>query len=263
MELEHTIGFADLGAEWLRLIKGGTIAGQPAVETARVSWRDTGFTGMTVGAMEDAITNGYVAEGMKVKPTADVRPRRRSRFSEEDGELQVDLALSGSDAPFIARPKVRRAGGMTLKIELAVRATTPASVMRDYSAWLVRLIAGLQAKGIDLQIDVVSRAKVVTTKGEPVCVNVRVKRFGRRSDLKSWGAMFAPGGFRMLMFCGRLMACAAHGRQLEGHFGASVGPKWDIEHDRATQTLTVKCAAQTTRFPTEMMDARLAELGVI
>lgn len=264
MVLEHTIAYSDLAQTWLALDESvDALPSRQQLAGAQIRGFDKSFAGDTREEMRDRVSNGYLADGMTLKPGANTRPRRKLRFDEE-GEIQVDMALSGHDTPFLAWGKRERTPGLRLDVELAVRASTPPTVLTDYANWLSSLVAGLQSKGYDLEINVVSRANgvVFQTPKSRVDVGVRVKRFGRKSDLKSWGAILSPGGFRRLIFLARIMACEAHGKVASPGFGGSFGKSWGLELDPKTRTLTVKCAAQTTRFPREQLDAQLAELGI-
>jgi hypothetical protein len=263
MTLTHTVGYADLAAQW-RAIDSGDLSGLPARQhfaATEVQGIADSFAGCTREEMRGWVDNGYTAPGMEIKPARQSRPRRKLRFAEE-GELQVDLALSGHDTPFLDWGKRTRTPGLKLKVELAVRASTPAQVLRDYAEWLTALVAGLQDRGVDLEIDVVSRAKNVAADGRALDLSIRVKRFGRKSDLKSWGAILSPGGFRRLVFTGRMMGCEGNGTAASGGFGASFGPEWGLDFDAKAHTLTVKCAALTSRFPREEMSAQLAALKI-
>jgi hypothetical protein len=263
MVLQHTLSYADLAEHWSAIdadLSAAPIRQRAAA--AQIRGFDKGFAGCTAEEMRDWVAHGYLVPGMQVKPGASTRPRRKMRFDEE-GEIQVDLALSGHDMPFLNWGKRTRTPGLSLQVELAVRASTPASVLTDYAQWLASLVAGLQSRGFDLEIDVVSRAKqVVKDSRAQVDVGIRVKRYGRKSDLKSWGALLSPGGFRRLVFTARTMACEAHGKPCSSGFGGSFGPEWGLDFDPKTRTLTVKCAANTTRFPREEMDRQLGELKI-
>jgi hypothetical protein len=263
MTLTHTVGYADVAAMWTALQDGGLggLSARQREAAGQIQSLPDSFSGCTREEMRDWVANGYVAPGMDVKPVRNARPRRKLRFAEE-GELQVDMALSGHDTPFLDWGKRTRAPGLKLKVELAVRAQTPPTVLKDYAEWLTALVAGLQDKGVDLEIDVVSRARKVAANGSALDLSIRVKRFGRKSDLKSWGAILSPGGFRRLVFTGRIMGCEANGTKASAGFGGSFGPEWGLEYDPKNHTLTVKCAALTARFPREEMSRQLGELKI-
>src|SRR4051794_29854098 len=258
MQLEHTLTFDELSQAWLGMMDGSAYpAGQPSLHGY---WRSSGFCGMSEDQMRDAIAHGYAVPGMDLKAGRQTRERRKARLSEDEGELQIDLALSGHDRPYMHRPRVKRQAGLKVNFELGFRASTPASVLIDYAKWMGSLITGLQARNFDLEVNVVSNASHVTTTGRGTRTVVRVKRFGKRSDMKSWGAMLSPGGFRMLVFAGRLLTCHKHGQTCTLEMGGSTGRSWGLEHDAKTNTLTVKVAASTQRFPREQLDRELSAL---
>ena len=263
--LEHTLTYDELSQAWKGLLNGSLKLQRQAVAVAAgvQVWRDMpSFTGMAESEMTSAIDNGYVVPGMDLKAGQRTIARRRARLSETEGELQVDLAIAGHDRPFLHRPKVKRQAGLTINFELAMRASTPASVLTDYAQWMASLVAGLQSKGFDLELNITSRARGVAMNGSGTATTVKVKRFGRRSDLKSWGAMLSPGGFRHLIFCARILTCEANGVAADPGFGGSFGPKWGLEYDPKARVLNVKVAAETSSFPKEQLDAELAALSI-
>lgn len=264
MLYSHTLTFDELAAAYMVAADGTnpSAARQAgAFASIHTDWTSMpGWVGDTVNGLRDKLKRGYIVPGMKLHAGRPTRPRRKMRFDEE-GELQVDLALSGHDMPFLNWTPRKRQAGLKLQVELATRGSTSAETLTDYARWTSALIAGLQERGFDLQIDVVSRAKGLVGSADQVDLNVRVKRFGRKSDLKSWGAIFSPGGFRSLIFLGRILACEANGVACRG-MGGSFGPDWGIDFDRKARTLTIKCAAISERFPAADMDAKLAALKI-
>lgn len=265
MALEHTVTFHEVTEAWERIAKTGVLPGMPrqagTTRHMRTNWSgDASWVGTSIERMRDRIENGYVAPGMDVK--AGRRTVERSRFKrhEDEGELQIGLALAGDDAPYLRRTKRPHIPGIQLVIEQHGRASVPVRVLTEYAEWVARLLAGLQAKGFDLQIDVLSRVQRGCREGQSIDARIRVKRFGRRSDLRSWGALFAPGGYRMLGFTARVLACEAHGKTSTPGMGSSFTPRWDLEWDEASRTLTVRNACESFSFDAAGMDAKLAAL---
>jgi hypothetical protein len=260
--MEHTINYADLTDVWTTIVDGGDpFPGSPgAADMFRGMWgNDPAWVGSTVAEMRDRVTNGFTAAGMDLKPSRNARPRGKYRYAEE-GELQADLAMSGHDMPFLKREKVKRRAGMTLDVELAMLGDAKAETLAAYGEWVARLIQGLQQRGSDLEVNIVSRANGIGGKRETSTVKVCVKRFGRKSSLKSWGAIFSPAGFRMLVFTARGIMAEHHGHNAGG-MGGSFGPAFGVEFDPTERRMTVRCAA-TGRFNTEHMDRQLAELAI-
>lgn len=263
MALEHIVSYDDLTQAW-KAIAAGTYSAPrqaSAVAVTRSCWTEmAGWTGSTVEAMHERIDHGFTVPGLKLGAGHYSAPRVRMRHHEDEGELQFDRALAGDDRPFLRREKRQRRPGLRLNIELNCRANVPASTIAAYAEWNARLIQGLQDRGFDLTVDVTSRAKQVSAKGQQVDATIRVKSAGRTSSLKSWGALFGPGAFRHLIFTARILACEANGVACSESMGGSFTPNWGLDFDEKSRTLTVRCAASKPDFPTEEMDAKLAAL---
>src|SRR3954469_21470080 len=97
--LDHTIAYADLAATWRALDADVTsMPSRQRLAAAQIPSFPKSFAGCTREEMRGWIDDGYMDAGMGINPKANTRPRRKMRFAEE-GELQVDMALSGHDTP--------------------------------------------------------------------------------------------------------------------------------------------------------------------
>jgi hypothetical protein len=225
----------------------------------RESWRratDEGWHGASAQTMLDWIDNGYVVPGMDLPNMSRSAPRSAWKLDEE-GEIQVDLALSGFDLFCVNRKPRKRQPGIRLDIELAVLGVTTPETLAGYAEWIGRLIYGMQDRGIALDVNVVSRCHNIGP-GLDSDVTVSVATAGKRTDFKAWSAILSPGGFRHLIFCSRLMNADHNGRQIMG-MGGSYGQKWGVEYDPKTRTMTVRCRASSSRFPTDEMNRQLGD----
>jgi len=263
--MEHTLDYTDLTDAWLEVADGRNPLHPrqaPGLDSLRAMWQqDPAWVGATVPEMKDRVKHGFTAAGMTLKPARNVRPRSKYRYAEE-GELQIDLALSGHDMPFLNRQPRKRQAGLKLDVELAVLGGTQASVLEAYGRWVAELIQGLQQRGADLEINIVSSARNVAGRPGVCTTRVRVKRFGRKSSLKSWGAIFSPSGFRMLIFLARTMTADKYGIACHAAMGGSFGPSFGVEFDPKDRHLTVKCGANAHTFPVDLMNEQLAELSI-
>jgi hypothetical protein len=263
--IEHTMTYDEVAQTWRSIVHDGLKLKyqRNTLEHMRESWQSAGtvFYGGTCAEMTERVDGGWLAPGMEVKTGSPQVDRMRVRRHDMDGELDVELALQGDDRPYLLRQKRRRQAGLQINIQYNFLATTEAAVLADYGRWIASLIAGLQGRAFDLQIDVFSvvRMPFGKTTLDLVRTNVRVKRFGKRSSLKSWGALFSPTGYRMLGFCARMMACSEHGRLCNPGMGASVAPGFDVKLDG--RVLTSTCAPGASSFPREYMDSKLAGLS--
>lgn len=257
----HVMEYMDVADAWARAVAGEHAPSQKRAGARLVrGWEAPGAArsyGGTIADMRGWIDNGFEAPGMKIKSGQNARPRCRTRFAEE-GELQVDLAMQGHDLPFLSRQPRRRTPGLKLQIGYNAASSTPATMLADYGAWVAALIAGLQDRGFDLEIGIFSTARMMSS-GKVVRSIVRVKRFGRKSSLKSWGALFSPAGYRMLGFTARMLACSHHGFACDDNMGVSMAPGWGVRFDPKTRTLTLNIDPHAQTFPRETMDAALAE----
>lgn len=257
---EHVMDYMDVADAWTRVVAGEHAPRQKRAGDRLVAgWAaHSGMYGGTIAQMQGWIDHGFQAPGLTVKSGQNNRPRARNRFAEE-GELQVDLAIQGHDMPFLARQTRKRTPGLKLQIGYNAASSAPASMLADYGAWVAGLIAGLQDRGFDLEIGVFSTARMLSS-GKVVRSSVRVKRFGRKSSLKSWGALFSPSGYRMLGFTARMLTCAHHGFACDVNMGVSMAPGWGLSFDAKDRTLTVNIDPHAQAFPRELMDAALAGL---
>lgn len=266
--IEHTLDFVDVADTWKAIVAGtATLPKQgPVTSKLQHGWSSGGHGayGGSAAEMRDWIDNGYEQPGMRLPRGQNARPKSRWKWDEE-GELQIDVALDGHDLPFLRRKPTKRMPGLKVQIGYNARGSVPAKVLADYGAWTAQMLAGLQDRGLDLEISVFSSADLCTPSLRPggtvVKSLIRVKRFGRKSSLKSWGALFSPTGYRMLGFTARIMACAENNVACPTHMGASVAPGWGVEYDAKTRTLTVNVnPMEYDAFPAAHMDRSLAAL---
>lgn len=257
--IEHTLEYSDVAQTYLKLTAGeNPLPSQRiAVRTLRQIWAEGGWVGATITEMTERINKGWEVPGMRINAGAPAQNRLKWSRNDEDGELDVEAALAGEDLIYVKRTPRKRNPGLVLNIDYAARANVNVNVLAQYGAWIAELVAGLQTRGADLQISIFSSA---SWSGVTVKSNVRVKRFGRKSSLKSWGAVFSPAGYRTLGFTARAMACAAHGVALSETYGASTSKGYGVEFDPKTRTLTISCDPQARSFPRERMAAQLAAL---
>jgi hypothetical protein len=263
--IERTMTYDEVAQMWRAICHGGAklpFQGS-TLERQRLGWQtaDLSFYGGTLAQMTEHVDQGWLAPGMDLKPGKPQVERYRRRYDDMDGELDVDRALMGDDRYYVKRqPRVRQAG-LQLNVQFNFLADTPASVLADYGQWVAELIAGLQGRSFDLQIDVFSQVNMaIKRQMQVVRTNIRVKRFGKRSSLKSWGALFSPTGYRNLGFCARMMACSEAKVMCANGMGSSIAPGWDVKLDG--RELTITCHAGGSRFPRELMDAKLAGLSI-
>lgn len=238
---------------------------QPYMATLLATWPHkhpegrSNWHGATVGEMAEWLRHGYhVGELLADLGHAPTRKRRRLRFDEE-GELQVDLALSGFDYPFLTWEQRERKPGLAVVVEIGFLGNAAAQAIADYGRFVARTIATLETAGYDLDAQVTSRAAGCLHVPDGLRVNIHLKRENEASDFAAWSAMFTPGTHRMLVFGARALAAERLGLKLKGAGGSTMSG-WGIRWDADTRTLTFTCDSRGHEFPEQDIAARLAEL---
>ena len=112
------------------------------------------FYGPSSSEMKTWIASDFVFPGIEnANPDLEpIRNRRKLKFS-EDGELQVDLALSGFDYPFLEWEKRERKPGMRLDIDISFSSAIQPALIAQYQRWVAQAIMTLEESGYDLEVN--------------------------------------------------------------------------------------------------------------
>lgn len=219
-----------------------------------------GGTGCKRSEMKTWLQSGFHVEGLN-SPPGDLMPnreRRRMLFT-EDGELQVDLALSGFDYPFLEWERRERKPGMRVNVQLNFASIVDQREINKYQLWVARLLYTLEEIGYDLEVNVAFKGSHLFG-GNPdkvKAVLIRVKGENEASDFSQWSALFSPGGWRHLGFTSILMANDRHGTDIFYGVNRNHDSPWGISFDSETRTMEITCDAMGSRpFPEGEMTER-------
>jgi hypothetical protein len=219
----------------------------------------TSWNGYNKQQMLDWIASGFKSEAFKdlheISPP--MRKRRKMVYAEE-GELQVDLVLSGFDQPFIQWTKRETAPGLSVDIETSFSAGMDNRVIAEYQNWIARMLYTLETEGIDLDVNIANRVRggISGDTGENT-TRINVKREQEATDFSRWSVMFSPGGFRGLMFLAKVIGADHHKAVINSNFGIPIGNSWDLQFDPETRKLRVLCNRAATDFPASEMTEKL------
>jgi hypothetical protein len=224
---------------------------------------DKSWTGATDEEMKSWLHAGFHVPGIEnANPDLEpLRERRKLKFSEE-GELQLDLALSGFDYPFLEWERRARKPGMRLDIGVCFNANTDASVIAQYERWIAQAITTLEESGYDLEVNLAGQVRDSWTNnpGNEKTL-IRVKRENEASDFAEWSALFSPGGFRHLMFLAMILAAEINGQDISGSLGSAYGMDWKVAMDESERTLRIDNPNGPRDFPeAEMIGKFLATI---
>jgi len=234
---------------------------------ARDAFRAESFYGNTTGEMCGFLHNGFTSDELASAEAYVKEITLPNLIWDEEGEnVDVAAALSGDDEPFFQWEDIPTKPGIKIVAELAFLAGTSPSTIGRYGAWLAGLIANLEGEGVDVELDIAlpsERNLVNQDLNSRNQMVIRVKRAGEVRDFADYSALFSPGGFRILGFCARAMACQMWGVTCSTGFGSSYDRKrWGVCWDDSERTLYITRPAQPESFPADEMTARLAECGI-
>jgi hypothetical protein len=222
-------------------------------------WKWYGASGQE---MKTWINSGFHVPGIE-NANPDLIPhrkRRRMRFGEE-GELQVDLALSGYDYPFLEWEKRERKPGMRLEIAVSFSAITNASVIAQYQRWIAQAISTLEETGYDLEVNLSNEVdnSWMRSYGREKTM-IRVKRENEAIDFAQWSALFSPGAFRHLMFLAKIIGADEAGQDADHGLGSPIGLDWKVTLDEITSTLSIRNPTAPSSFPEAAMSEEFIKL---
>ena len=163
---------------------------------------------------------------------------------DSEGAFDYDAFALGETECYRKRARRKDRAGVRVKIGIGFYAGVDAQDLARYGVIAGEAIAALRTRGKDLEVEAFSRAKNVYRPGPTSVTETRVmlSRFGQRTMIRQWGALFTTGGFRHLIFHARRVA----GRERYGtdcRIGGSVHPEYGITYNARAHELVIDCAS--------------------
>lgn len=216
------------------------------------------FVGASGTQINDWINNGFYPEGEGAEldfGNAEIQVPQLT-FDEEDGNLSIDMALSGEDMPFIRWENMPAKRGMTIKACFDTNCNTPAEALAQYFEWILKAIDAAEARGIAPDVELFINT-VGSFHGHPgryrLCIPV--VKAGELIDVVAWRAFLSGGGFRSLGFLAIGLAAEKLNDTVTYGLGSAVGTKFEARRDG--DTLYLECPSDFRRFPEDEMTAKL------
>lgn len=256
--------FSEVKAKWLSLYNGDSWTSQPNrsdnIRNYRKGNRADSFYGCSPDDMASWLRSGFTSPSFPIDAEySPSRPSRRMVFA-EDGELDLTLAWSGHDYPYLEWETQQRKPGIRIEAGFTFSASVEPSVIAEYGAWLYGILEGLETMGYDIELDLSNTCSGMTSnRGGKTTTLVRLKRENELSDFTEWSAMFSPGGFRMLYFTALGMAADKLGEKTTSGLGAPVNFKFDAIYDTETATLKIDVDGRARKFDLEGMSRKVNE----
>lgn len=222
------------------------------------------FYGCTSKELSEWLHSGYKMKGLTLEPPIlPVSKRRRLKFS-DDGELQYELATSGFDYPYLDWEKRDLLPGMRVRIDNSFSSAVPASVVSEYSRWILRALVALETAGIDLEVWISCKVRDALKRFDRTMeINIQVKKEGEQVDYLGWSAMLSPGGWRHLGFLAHFMAADENGYDVKWSLGHTVGNhSWSVGFDTEQSLIKFNAPYHTSSkmFPESEMDLQLRDV---
>jgi hypothetical protein len=189
-----------------------------------------------------------------------IRQKRRRFYSEDSGEMQIDLVLAGEDNPFVDFTPRDVIPGFAVNIWVDFHAGVNASVIEAYQRWVARTLYTLETEGIDLEINVVCRTRnpyTTTKNGEVNETRIRVKRANEVTAFSDWSVMFSPAGFRGMMFACLCLHAGKVGKAAAYGLGQPTSHSWGVKLNAEDRVLVFSCDSGAREFPEDNMTAQL------
>lgn len=261
---ECVLEWDDVRDTFIHVAKGGDYPQGAIVESVSNCRRSSSFYGNTVDEMLTYLHSGFTSPDISDAASMVKEIHTAEILYDEEGEnIDVAAALSGDDEPFWTVEDIPTKPGVRLIVELAFLGVTRSHILAQYGAWLGATVANLEGEGIDVELDVELPSAQNLITGDKKSSNtmiIRVKRSGEIREFADYSALFAPGGFRLLGFTARAMACEKWGVHCSYGYGSSLDREWGTIWDAQERTLRITRPAAPDRFPREYLDSELAAL---
>jgi hypothetical protein len=229
-----------------------------------------GWNGASAAEMKKWLHEGYQAPEFKVAESY-IPDRKRRRLSlAEEGEIDLPLAWSGHDYPYLSWDKRARKPGLKVIIEYAFACGVSSGTIKQYAVWLTGMLSGFEQDGYDLEVAVrISLDNLCREKrGLRTHTVISVKEINEASDFTEWSALFSPGGFRQLGFTAMYMTAHRLRDHPTGGLGTTLaGGSWDCEFTPEVRELVIRCPQRAgysdgKNFPAQQMTEKVQSLHI-
>lgn len=259
----HTIDWLTLKRKWISIAQGDAWTSQYGIGKKLVaSYRDS-FVGASAAQTTDWVKNGYDIPGF-TGGQVNLAPSRRKRpvWSEDEGQIDRTRLLCGDERYRLTREPRDKPRAAKIEIGYGFRAGVDPKVIGQYGKWCAGLIRKLEAEGLDVQVDIVSRSVSYIIGSSQSCeLHIRVQRMNERADFRSWSAIFAPSGHRHLVFLGRAIHADETNRKVNDGFGGSLHRAWSVRTDN--EIISIDCCSTSNQDPTNILNEQARACGLI
>ena len=151
----------------------------------------------------DWVANGFHSSSFEnIAERVPTGMQRRAAWNEEDGDIEISRLYGGYDDFYLGMDERIAKPGVRIQFGFAFNCGVSNAIIAQYGAWIMALIAGMEANGFDMTVDAMMSVTELFQGERNVKSHVllRVKREGEVSDPAEWSVLFSPIGFRVLGF---------------------------------------------------------------
>lgn len=165
----------------------------------KVEAQGGGWSGGTAWDMSQWLIHGYKERLTKYEGDLFVKNDKRSFFFDEEGELDVPLAYSGHDYPYLNQHPRKRKPGIKIIFASSFSNYVPNNYIKGYSSAIGKLVHTLEQNGYD--VEAVARYPINgMLNGEPLVLDVGLTYKDQITNIEDWDAILSPAGFRKFVF---------------------------------------------------------------
>ena len=265
---------AEIRAIWDRALDGEFPFSErqmPALGSCVNRWREPAgsrgadWQGAAGSEVQSMLANGVPAsEGAAPDLTMGDQTIGNSTIElfEEDGDLIIEAALNGDDLLYARWDLEEVKRGLTVRFHASFNCGTKAHSLRDYYAWILRIVDAAALRGIAPSVEIVYEVTNMTDRQGLTRILIPVVEAGELVDASAWRAFVHGASFRTLGFAAIGIAADKLSETVRVGLGSSRAKQWGVEF--ADDVLTLLAPGNATDFPeqkmTEQVDAALGTL---
>jgi hypothetical protein len=221
------------------------------------------WNGCTADEMAGWLRSGFESPEFPIGDSYIPKAESRRMVFGEEGELDLTLAWSGHDYPYLSWETRKSKPGLRMLCEFGFSGAISDELIAKYGAWIMGILEGLSTRGYDIELDIrfTTHEQNSAVRGNGLrrdmsnihSTIIRVKRENELTDLSDFSALFSPGGYRILMFLATALAADKLNAQLDGGIGSCVSKETSVDYNAETATLDIWANQMSAHYDFEAM----------
>lgn len=179
-------------------------------------------------------------------------------FDEDEGDLVYSLAIAGDDMPRARWENLPAPRGVSIIARLSLNGGVSSDQLNAFAKWLLAVVDGIERMGESPELSI--SFDTIATDGTLLDVIIPVRRPGEVVDVDSWRALFAPGGYRSLIFLSSNVGAHKLGKTVQsGYPWWPSTPQQDWTVDMKDGVMRIYTPTSMSRFDEDAMTKQVME----